>query len=93
LSTAPCLEVIEDGTASWEGSCQSEDLRLSWPEIPGRELPRCRNLRFEACARKGSDLRDDSLAFWSPSNLLDDRIRHDELVRELTEKGYLMDLA
>ncbi len=42
---------------------------------------------------EGGDLRDDSPTFWSRSNLTDNPIRHDELVRELAEEGYVTDFA
>jgi hypothetical protein len=56
LRTAARFQVIENGTAAWGSSRERENLRLSWPEIPGRELWRCRNLSFELGAREGRDL-------------------------------------
>lgn len=87
------MQVVEYSTAAWMSFREGEDLRLSWSEIPDCNLCRCRNLGFETCPRKGDDFRDNALSFWSCGNLLDDHIRHDELVRKLTEEGYAIDLA
>jgi hypothetical protein len=87
LSTPPSFQVIQDGaTASGVRFCKSEDLRLSSAEIPGRQLRRNRDFRFNAYTRKSRNLSEHSLALWFRSNLSDDHIRHDKLVRELAEE-------
>jgi hypothetical protein len=93
LGTAACLQVIENGTAARVGPGEGENLRLSSPEIPRRNLRGWSDLVFESCSHEGSDVRDDSLTFWFRSDFAGDHFRHEELVRELTEKCYATDLA
>src|SRR5689334_552081 len=47
LGTATCLQVIENGTAARVGSGECENLRLSSPEIPCRNLRGCGDVLFD----------------------------------------------
>ncbi|HEX7186228.1 MAG TPA: hypothetical protein VF756_30665 [Thermoanaerobaculia bacterium] len=93
MSTAACLQVIQDGAAAWGSSREGEDLRLSSTKIPYRELRRNVDLGFDVSSREGNELGEHSLAFGFRSNLARHRFRHDELVRELTQESDMSDLA
>jgi hypothetical protein len=93
LRTAACFQIVKDGAAVWGNSRESENLRLSSPQIPDRELRRDGDFGFETYAREGKHLRNRALTPWFRSNLADDNIRHDELIRELTQEGDASDFA
>lgn len=93
LSTAACFQVIEDGTAAWGGSRKREDLRLSSSEIPDGKLRRNGDLGFDTSLGKGVELSKHALTSGLCSNLAGNHSRHDELFRELAQKGDMSDLA